>query len=303
MKPRQPFRESGNGANSCQMWHGRAASPQIPTAEVHMAAKQLKCRECATEYPLEARYVCSRCFGPLEVAYEHEPVTDVGEVRRRIQGGPQNIWRYTTSCRSRGRSRRRAPACPPAARRSSAPTGSPSASASARCGSRTTRTTRRTPSRTASSSVAATRARELGFDTLACASTGNLANSVAAHAAALGMDSYVLIPADLEEQKQLATGDLRHEPREGPRQLRRRQPALHRALGRPRELGVREHQHAPVLRRGLEDRRLRDRRAARLGAARPLRRADRLGLAVHEDRQGLQRVDRGRPRSTATSRS
>ncbi|MDX6571135.1 MAG: threonine synthase, partial [Gaiellales bacterium] len=54
-------------------------------------------------------------------------------------------------------------------------------------------------------SVAANRARELGFDTLACASTGNLANSVAAHGAALGMDSYVLIPADLEEQKQLAT--------------------------------------------------------------------------------------------------
>jgi threonine synthase len=54
-------------------------------------------------------------------------------------------------------------------------------------------------------SVAATRARELGFDTLACASTGNLANSVAAHGAALGMDSYVLIPSDLEEQKQLAT--------------------------------------------------------------------------------------------------
>ena len=49
-----------------------------------MAAKRLKCRECATEYPLEARYVCSKCFGPLEVGYEHEPVTDVGEVRRRF---------------------------------------------------------------------------------------------------------------------------------------------------------------------------------------------------------------------------
>jgi threonine synthase len=55
-------------------------------------------------------------------------------------------------------------------------------------------------------SVAVARARELGFDTLACASTGNLANSVAAHAAALGMPSYVFIPADLEEQKVLATG-------------------------------------------------------------------------------------------------
>ena len=55
-------------------------------------------------------------------------------------------------------------------------------------------------------SVAVTRARELGFETIACASTGNLANSVAAHGAALGLDSYVFIPADLEEQKILATG-------------------------------------------------------------------------------------------------
>ena len=55
-------------------------------------------------------------------------------------------------------------------------------------------------------SVATSRARELGFETIACASTGNLANSVAAHGAALGLDSYVFIPADLEEQKVLATG-------------------------------------------------------------------------------------------------
>jgi threonine synthase len=55
-------------------------------------------------------------------------------------------------------------------------------------------------------SVALARARELGFDTLACASTGNLANAVAAHAAAAGLDAYVFIPADLEEQKVLATG-------------------------------------------------------------------------------------------------
>jgi threonine synthase len=55
-------------------------------------------------------------------------------------------------------------------------------------------------------SVASARARELGFDVLACASTGNLANAVAAQAAALGMESYVFIPSDLEEQKILATG-------------------------------------------------------------------------------------------------
>ena len=133
-------------------------------------------------------------------------------------------------------------------------------------------------------SVAVTRARELGFETIACASTGNLANSVAAHGAALGLDSYVFIPADLEEQKVLATGIYGTHLVGVEGQLRRRQPPVHRAVRRAR-LGVREHQPAPLLRRGLQDARVRDRRAARLGAPRPLRRADRLGLAVHEDRQ------------------
>jgi threonine synthase len=55
-------------------------------------------------------------------------------------------------------------------------------------------------------SIAVARARELGFDTVACASTGNLANAVAAHAAAAGLESYVFVPADVEEQKLLATG-------------------------------------------------------------------------------------------------
>ena len=54
--------------------------------------------------------------------------------------------------------------------------------------------------------VALAKALELGFDTVACASTGNLANAVAAHAAAAGIESYVFVPADLEEQKLLATG-------------------------------------------------------------------------------------------------
>src|ERR687893_512978 len=59
-----------------------------------MAATSLQCKECRTPYPLEARYVCERCFGPLEVTYDHERIEDVAEARRRIQGGPQNIWRY-----------------------------------------------------------------------------------------------------------------------------------------------------------------------------------------------------------------
>jgi hypothetical protein len=60
-----------------------------------MTVDMLRCRECRAEYALEALYVCERCFGPLEVAYDHSRLEgDVGELRRRIQGGPQNIWRY-----------------------------------------------------------------------------------------------------------------------------------------------------------------------------------------------------------------
>ena len=86
---------------------------------------------------------------------------------------------------------------------------------------------------------------------------------------------------------------VRHEPRLGPWQLRRRQPPLHRALGGAR-LGVREHQHAAVLLAGVEDACVRDRRAARVRAARPRRRPDRVGLAVHEDRARFRGMDRGR---------
>src|SRR2546429_9171653 len=60
-----------------------------------MAVSHLECKECKATYPLEALYVCERCFGPLEAAYRHgEEKGDVGALRRRIQGGPQNIWRY-----------------------------------------------------------------------------------------------------------------------------------------------------------------------------------------------------------------
>src|SRR5580700_8362752 len=60
-----------------------------------MAVSHLQCTECKTEYPLEALYVCERCFGPLGVAYDYSRLEgDVAELRRRIQGGPQNIWRY-----------------------------------------------------------------------------------------------------------------------------------------------------------------------------------------------------------------
>jgi len=177
-----------------------------------MTAEGLKCRECGTEYPLEALYVCERCFGPLEVAYQHDRSLSVAERRRRIQSGPQNIWRYSDFLPLAG-----GPPGPSGRRTSRAglPAGcTPLVRAdrlAAELGLREVWVKNDAANPTHSFkdrvvSVATARARELGFKVIACASTGNLANSVAAHGAALGMESYVFIPSDLEEQKVLATG-------------------------------------------------------------------------------------------------
>ncbi len=178
-----------------------------------MAVTHLRCRECKAEYPLEALYVCDRCFGPLEVAYDHSALgSDVGQLRRRIQAGPQNIWRYADFLpvvdgppgpSGRLASRTGLPAgCTPLIKADRL---------AQRLGLREVWVKNDAANPTHSFkdrvvSVATARARELGFQTIACASTGNLAKSVAAHGAALGLESYVFIPADLEEQKVLATG-------------------------------------------------------------------------------------------------
>src|ERR1700759_4428389 len=178
-----------------------------------MAVSHLQCKECKAQYPLEALYVCDKCFGPLEVAYDHSRLGgDVGGLRRRIQGGPQKIWRYADfpppAGGPPGRSGRLAsrvglPAgCTPLIRADRL---------AERLGLREVWVKNDAANPTHSFkdrvvSVAVARARELGFETIACASTGNLANSVAAHGAALGLDSYVFIPSNLEEQKVLATG-------------------------------------------------------------------------------------------------
>ncbi|HEV2873612.1 MAG TPA: threonine synthase [Thermoleophilaceae bacterium] len=167
-----------------------------------MAVRALACKECGTEYELEARYVCERCFGPLEVRYDLSTL-DAGSVKRRIQAGPQDLWRYSDFLPFEKPPRYALPAgCTPLIR---APR------LGERLGLRDVWVKNDAANPTHSFkdrvvSVALAKARELGYGTVACASTGNLANAVAAHAAAAGLESYVFIPADLEEQKILATG-------------------------------------------------------------------------------------------------
>ena len=170
-------------------------------------------RSARPRYPLDALYVCERCFGPLEVGYDHTRLgADIGELRRRIQGGPQNIWRYADFLPLAG-----GPPGPSGrlTSRVGLPAGCTPLVRADRLAERLglsevwVKNDAANPTHSFKDrvvSVAVTRARELGLETIACASTGNLANSVAAHAAALGMDSYVFIPSDLEEQKVLATG-------------------------------------------------------------------------------------------------
>jgi threonine synthase len=167
-----------------------------------MAAEELVCKECGQTYPLEARYVCEHCFGPLEVSYDHAQL-DPAEARRKIQAGSRGIWRYADFLPFAERPRDPLePGLTPLVRADRL---------AERLGLREVWVKNDAANPTHSFkdrvvAVAIAKAQELGFEVIACASTGNLANAVAARAAALGLDSYVFVPADLEEQKLLATG-------------------------------------------------------------------------------------------------
>jgi threonine synthase len=169
-----------------------------------MATEALRCKECATTYPLEARYVCEQCFGPLEVAYDFSDL-DPGTAKRKIQAGSAGIWRYSDFLPFDGR--------PPAERSAIEPGLTPLVRADRLAerlglGELWIKNDAANPTHSFKDrvvAVALAKARQLGFDTVACASTGNLANAVAAHAASAGLRSYVFVPADLEEQKLLAT--------------------------------------------------------------------------------------------------
>jgi threonine synthase len=169
----------------------RIASPQA-----------LACRECGTRYPVEPLTICEECFGPLEPAYDLASVDGV-DFRKHVEAGPPSLWRYEsllpggpevprvdlgaglTPLRRAGRLAERLGLGPLWIKDDSV---NPSNSFKDRV-----------------VSVATTMAQAFGFEAISCASTGNLANATAAHAAKVGMPCYVFVPDDLERAKILAT--------------------------------------------------------------------------------------------------
>jgi threonine synthase len=163
-------------------------------------ATGLVCRECGAEYALGAAYACAECFGPLEVQYDFTGVT-----RDLIEAGPQSLWRY-------------APLLPVAEYASTEPNLEPGFTKLVRAdnlakelgitGGLWVKDDSGNPTHSFKDrvvAVAQSAARRLGLTTIACASTGNLANAVAAAAARAGQNSVVVIPSNLEAGKTVTT--------------------------------------------------------------------------------------------------
>lgn len=160
-------------------------------------ATNLRCRECHREYPLEARHVCDFCFGPVEVTYDYDGIRK-NVTRARIESGPASLWRYRDflPCDAASAVDIGAGYTPLVRAKN---LGKALGLNNLYIKNDTVNPTWSFKDRVVA--VAASRARELGYDKLACASTGNLANSVSAHAAAAGMEAVVFIPHDLETGK------------------------------------------------------------------------------------------------------
>ena len=162
----------------------------------------LKCRECGKLYEKKAIHVCEFDFGPLEAAYDYDAIKAV-LTRQAIESRPQSMWRYRELLPIDGE---------PTVGQQVGFTPLVKADRLAKVlGIKSLYIKNDTVNYPTLSfkdrvvSVALSRARELGFKVVACASTGNLANSVAANAASAGLKSYVLIPADLEQGKVLGS--------------------------------------------------------------------------------------------------
>jgi threonine synthase len=164
-------------------------------------ARSLRCRVCQTEHELGPTAVCPRDFGPVDPVYDWDALR--GSVTREsIGAGPPSIWRYAAFL----------PVEPPAEPRL-APgltplVAAPRLASALGVGELFLKLDTANPTHSFKDrvvAVACAKAQELGLDTLACSSTGNLANAVAARAAAEGMESAVFCPADLEPEKLVAT--------------------------------------------------------------------------------------------------
>ena len=181
---------------------GTAAAPSLARTAAQPdlgAATHLSCRECGATSPLGAFYACADCFGPLEVGYDFGPVS-----RERIAAGPKSIWRYRDLL-------------PVPAKVEDTPNTDPGWTRLLRAdrlgrelGIKTLWVKDDSGNPTHSFkdrvvAVALAAARQLGFTVLACPSTGNLANAVAAASARAGIRSFVFIPRDLEQQKIVTT--------------------------------------------------------------------------------------------------
>ncbi|GAA4756601.1 threonine synthase [Modestobacter marinus] len=162
-------------------------------------ARGLVCRNCGATFGLIAEHACAECFGPLEVDYDPELMRAV--TREQIEAGPQNIWRYVALLPV---------GHDPADRVSLDPGMTPLVRADRLAaelgltGGLWVKDDSANPTHSFKDrvvSLAATAAKSFGYAKIACASTGNLANSVAAHAARMGLPSFVFVPSDLEPGK------------------------------------------------------------------------------------------------------
>ncbi|MEW6714661.1 MAG: threonine synthase [Nitrospirota bacterium] len=162
----------------------------------------LKCRECGREYEIAPIYVCEFCFGPLEVVYDYQGIKGV-LTRALIQSRPNNLWRYRELLPVEGE---------PANALNTGFTPLVKADNLARhLGVKELYIKDDTVAHPTLSfkdrvvAVALARAKEFGFDTVACASTGNLAHAVSAHGAKEGFKRFIFIPASLEKSKIVAS--------------------------------------------------------------------------------------------------
>ena len=164
-------------------------------------AQHLRCRECSRDYPLAALHVCEFCFGPLEVVYDDEAIR-AAVSREEIASRAATLWRYREflPCEADTAVDIGAGFTPLIhAKNLGKALGLPNLYIK----NDTANPTWSFKDRVVA--IASSRARELGYEKLACASTGNLANSVSAHAAAAGMEAVVVIPDDLESGKVLGS--------------------------------------------------------------------------------------------------